>query len=52
MCFVSRPDIQKLTDRLKNLGADYVLTEEELRIPETKNIFKVPGQGPGPFLSS
>ncbi|KAH0503110.1 Trans-2-enoyl-CoA reductase, mitochondrial [Microtus ochrogaster] len=35
-----RPDIQKLTDRLKNLGADYVLTEEELRIPETKTIFK------------
>ncbi|XP_051026905.1 enoyl-[acyl-carrier-protein] reductase, mitochondrial isoform X1 [Acomys russatus] len=35
-----RPDIQKLTDRLKELGADYVLTEEELRMPETKAIFK------------
>ncbi|EDL80610.1 mitochondrial trans-2-enoyl-CoA reductase, isoform CRA_b [Rattus norvegicus] len=35
-----RPDIKKLTDRLKDLGADYVLTEEELRMPETKNIFK------------
>lgn len=52
MCLVSRPDIEKLTDRLKNLGADYVLTEEELRIPETKTIFKVPSQGPGPCLSS
>ncbi|NP_001411881.1 enoyl-[acyl-carrier-protein] reductase, mitochondrial isoform X2 [Mus musculus] len=35
-----RPDIKKLTDRLKDLGADYVLTEEELRMPETKTIFK------------
>ncbi|XP_076790221.1 enoyl-[acyl-carrier-protein] reductase, mitochondrial isoform X2 [Arvicanthis niloticus] len=35
-----RPDIKKLTDRLKDLGADYVLTEEELRMPETKAIFK------------
>ncbi|XP_055467075.1 enoyl-[acyl-carrier-protein] reductase, mitochondrial isoform X1 [Psammomys obesus] len=35
-----RPDIQKLTDRLKGLGADYVLTEEELRMPETKAVFK------------
>lgn len=35
-----KPDIKKLTDRLKDLGADYVLTEEELRMPETKNIFK------------
>ncbi|GAB1288999.1 Alcohol dehydrogenase 1 [Apodemus speciosus] len=35
-----KPDIKKLTDRLKDLGADYVLTEEELRMPETKTIFK------------
>ncbi|KAM6218004.1 enoyl-[acyl-carrier-protein] reductase, mitochondrial [Rhynchocyon petersi] len=35
-----RPDIQKLTDRLKNLGAEHVITEEELRKPEMKNIFK------------
>uniref|UniRef100_H0XDF3 Enoyl-[acyl-carrier-protein] reductase, mitochondrial n=1 Tax=Otolemur garnettii TaxID=30611 RepID=H0XDF3_OTOGA len=35
-----RPDIQKLTDRLKNLGAEHVITEEELRRPEMKNIFK------------
>ncbi|KAL1776531.1 trans-2-enoyl-CoA reductase, mitochondrial isoform X1 [Sigmodon hispidus] len=35
-----RPDIQKLTDRLKDLGADYVLTEEQLRLPETKTILK------------
>lgn len=45
MCLVSRPDIKKLTDRLKDLGADYVLTEEELRMPETKTIFKVPSLG-------
>ncbi|XP_006895050.1 PREDICTED: trans-2-enoyl-CoA reductase, mitochondrial [Elephantulus edwardii] len=35
-----RPDIQKLTERLKNLGAEHVITEEELRKPEMKNIFK------------
>ncbi|MEJ1282344.1 serine/arginine-rich splicing factor 4 [Cricetulus griseus] len=35
-----RPDIRKLMDKLKDLGADYVLTEEELRMPETKTIFK------------
>ncbi|KAM9685155.1 enoyl-[acyl-carrier-protein] reductase, mitochondrial [Trichechus inunguis] len=35
-----RPDIQKLTDRLKNLGAEHVITEEGLRKPEMKNIFK------------
>uniref|UniRef100_A0A8C3YK63 Enoyl-[acyl-carrier-protein] reductase, mitochondrial n=1 Tax=Catagonus wagneri TaxID=51154 RepID=A0A8C3YK63_9CETA len=35
-----RPDIQKLIDRLKNLGADHVVTEEELRKHELKNLFK------------
>ncbi|MBW00862.1 Trans-2-enoyl-CoA reductase, mitochondrial, partial [Eschrichtius robustus] len=35
-----RPDIQKLTDRLKNLGAHHVVTEEELRKHEMKNFFK------------
>ncbi|XP_017657395.1 enoyl-[acyl-carrier-protein] reductase, mitochondrial isoform X2 [Nannospalax galili] len=35
-----RPDIHKLTSRLKDLGADHVLTEEELRKPEIKTIFK------------
>ncbi|EHA98860.1 Trans-2-enoyl-CoA reductase, mitochondrial [Heterocephalus glaber] len=35
-----RPDIQKLTSRLKDLGAEHVITEEELRKPETKNLFK------------
>uniref|UniRef100_A0A8C8Z287 Enoyl-[acyl-carrier-protein] reductase, mitochondrial n=1 Tax=Prolemur simus TaxID=1328070 RepID=A0A8C8Z287_PROSS len=35
-----RPDIQKLTDRLKSLGAEHIITEEELRRPEMKNIFK------------
>lgn len=42
LCLVSRPDIQKLTDRLKNLGAHHVVTEEELRKHEMKNFFKVP----------
>ncbi|XP_023558864.1 enoyl-[acyl-carrier-protein] reductase, mitochondrial isoform X2 [Octodon degus] len=35
-----RPDIQELTNRLKDLGAEHVITEEELRKPETKNLFK------------
>ncbi|XP_070631052.1 enoyl-[acyl-carrier-protein] reductase, mitochondrial isoform X1 [Bos indicus] len=35
-----RPDLQKLTDRLKNLGANHVVTEEELRKPEMKSFFK------------
>ena len=38
LCLVSRPDLQKLTDRLKNLGADHVVTEEELRKPEMKSL--------------
>ncbi|XP_011539842.1 enoyl-[acyl-carrier-protein] reductase, mitochondrial isoform X2 [Homo sapiens] len=36
-----RPDIQKLSDRLKSLGAEHVITEEELRRPEMKNFFKI-----------
>ncbi|XP_060164943.1 enoyl-[acyl-carrier-protein] reductase, mitochondrial isoform X1 [Globicephala melas] len=36
----TRPDIQKLTDRLKNLGAHHVVTEEELRKHEMKNFLK------------
>ncbi|KFO37655.1 enoyl-[acyl-carrier-protein] reductase, mitochondrial isoform X2 [Fukomys damarensis] len=35
-----RPDIKKLTSRLKDLGAEHVVTEEELRKPEVKNLFK------------
>ncbi|XP_070366631.1 enoyl-[acyl-carrier-protein] reductase, mitochondrial isoform X2 [Equus asinus] len=35
-----RPDIQKLTDRLKKMGAEHVITEEELRKHEMKNFFK------------
>ncbi|KAM5269779.1 enoyl-[acyl-carrier-protein] reductase, mitochondrial isoform 1-T1 [Hipposideros larvatus] len=35
-----RPDLQKLTDRLKGLGSEHVITEEELRKPEMKNLFK------------
>nr|XP_016813161.2 enoyl-[acyl-carrier-protein] reductase, mitochondrial isoform X7 [Pan troglodytes]XP_016813164.2 enoyl-[acyl-carrier-protein] reductase, mitochondrial isoform X7 [Pan troglodytes]XP_016813192.2 enoyl-[acyl-carrier-protein] reductase, mitochondrial isoform X7 [Pan troglodytes]XP_054520886.1 enoyl-[acyl-carrier-protein] reductase, mitochondrial isoform X7 [Pan troglodytes] len=36
-----RPDIQKLSDRLKSLGAEHVITEEELRRPKMKNFFKI-----------
>ena len=43
LCLVSRPDIQKLTDRLKSLGAEHVLTEEQLRKHEMKIFFKVCG---------
>ncbi|XP_036913105.1 enoyl-[acyl-carrier-protein] reductase, mitochondrial isoform X1 [Sturnira hondurensis] len=35
-----RPDIQTLTNKLKNLGAEHIITEEELRKPETKSLFK------------
>ncbi|XP_058160732.1 enoyl-[acyl-carrier-protein] reductase, mitochondrial isoform X1 [Dasypus novemcinctus] len=35
-----RPDMQKLRDRLKNLGAECVITEEELRKPEMKSFWK------------
>ncbi|MCJ8728506.1 hypothetical protein PDJAM_G00005300 [Pangasius djambal] len=35
-----RPDLQQLTDRLKAMGATYVIKEETLRKPEIKDIFK------------
>ncbi|XP_038614041.1 enoyl-[acyl-carrier-protein] reductase, mitochondrial [Tachyglossus aculeatus] len=35
-----RPNIQELVDRLKALGADHVVTEERLRNPEMKSLFK------------
>ncbi|XP_020839005.1 enoyl-[acyl-carrier-protein] reductase, mitochondrial isoform X2 [Phascolarctos cinereus] len=35
-----RPDLQKLTDRLKDLGAEHVFTEEAMRKPEMKDFFK------------
>ncbi|XP_078423471.1 enoyl-[acyl-carrier-protein] reductase, mitochondrial isoform X1 [Cetorhinus maximus] len=35
-----RPDLQQLTDSLMSLGADYVITEEALRKPEMKELFK------------
>ncbi|XP_051892155.1 enoyl-[acyl-carrier-protein] reductase, mitochondrial [Pristis pectinata] len=35
-----RPDVQQLTDSLKAIGADYVVTEEALRKPEMKELFK------------
>lgn len=51
LCLLSRPDIQTLTEKLKSLGAEHVVTEEELRKPETKNLFKVPGCGALHFQS-
>lgn len=43
LCFSSpRPDLPKLVERLMALGADHVITEEMLRKPEMKDIFKVP----------
>lgn len=38
----SRPDLPKLVERLVALGADHVITEEMLRKPEMKDLFKVP----------
>ncbi|XP_068015504.1 enoyl-[acyl-carrier-protein] reductase, mitochondrial [Melanerpes formicivorus] len=35
-----RPDLPKLVERLMALGADHVITEETLRKPEMKEIFK------------
>ncbi|XP_008937223.1 PREDICTED: trans-2-enoyl-CoA reductase, mitochondrial, partial [Merops nubicus] len=35
-----RPDLPKLVERLMALGADHVITEEMLRKPEMKEIFK------------
>ncbi|XP_005058432.1 PREDICTED: trans-2-enoyl-CoA reductase, mitochondrial isoform X1 [Ficedula albicollis] len=36
----NRPDLPKLVERLMALGADHVVTEEMLRKPEMKDIFK------------
>lgn len=36
-----RPNLQELVERLKTLGADHVITEEMLRKPEVKDLFKV-----------
>ncbi|NXE24669.1 MECR protein, partial [Ardeotis kori] len=35
-----RPDLAKLVERLMALGADHVITEEMLRKPEMKDLFK------------
>ncbi|XP_073702741.1 enoyl-[acyl-carrier-protein] reductase, mitochondrial isoform X1 [Garra rufa] len=35
-----RPDLQQLSDRLTALGATHVITEETLRRPEMKELFK------------
>ncbi|XP_040830006.1 enoyl-[acyl-carrier-protein] reductase, mitochondrial isoform X2 [Ochotona curzoniae] len=35
-----RPNLQELTNRLKSLGAEHVVTEEDLRKPETRASFK------------
>ena len=36
----NRPDVADLKQQLNAIGADHVVTEEELRLPEMKNIFK------------
>lgn len=36
-----RPDLQQLSDRLTALGATHVITDETLRRPEMKELFKV-----------
>ena len=41
----SRPDLPQLVERLLALGADHVVTEDALRKPEMKEIFKVPHCG-------
>ncbi|XP_062995923.1 enoyl-[acyl-carrier-protein] reductase, mitochondrial [Elgaria multicarinata webbii] len=43
-----RANLQELVDRLKSLGADYVITEEMLRKPEVKDLFK---EIPKPMLA-
>uniref|UniRef100_A0A8D0BDP3 Enoyl-[acyl-carrier-protein] reductase, mitochondrial n=1 Tax=Salvator merianae TaxID=96440 RepID=A0A8D0BDP3_SALMN len=35
-----RPNLHQLVERLKSLGADHVITEETLRKPEIKELFK------------
>ncbi|XP_043362127.1 enoyl-[acyl-carrier-protein] reductase, mitochondrial isoform X4 [Dermochelys coriacea] len=35
-----RPNLQEVVDRLTSLGADHVITEEMLRKPEMKDLFK------------
>ncbi|KAG9493043.1 hypothetical protein GDO78_001132 [Eleutherodactylus coqui] len=35
-----RPNLQSLVERLQDLGADHVITEEQLRKPEMKDLFK------------
>ncbi|XP_068773497.1 enoyl-[acyl-carrier-protein] reductase, mitochondrial isoform X3 [Struthio camelus] len=35
-----RPDLPKLVERLMSLGADHVITEEMLRKPDMKDLFK------------
>ncbi|XP_003738443.1 enoyl-[acyl-carrier-protein] reductase, mitochondrial [Galendromus occidentalis] len=43
-----RPDVADLKQQLIAMGADHVITEEELRLPEMKNLFK---QIPMPSLA-
>nr|XP_020655348.1 trans-2-enoyl-CoA reductase, mitochondrial [Pogona vitticeps] len=43
-----RPNLQELAERLKSLGADHVITEEVLRKPEVKDLFK---KVPKPILA-
>ncbi|MBN3310918.1 MECR protein, partial [Amia calva] len=41
-----RPELHSLSERLQALGADHVLTEEALRRPEMKELFKRPANLP------
>eukprot|EP00842_Homolaphlyctis_polyrhiza_P001851 jgi/Hompol1/2667/HPOL_005956-RA len=42
----SRPDLEQLTQQLKALGADMVVTEEQLRLPETAKQIALLGPPP------
>ncbi|XP_048414003.2 enoyl-[acyl-carrier-protein] reductase, mitochondrial [Stegostoma tigrinum] len=43
-----RPNLQQLTDSMKSMGADYVITEEALRKPDMEELFK---EVPRPLLA-
>jgi len=38
--FPFRPNFEEVANYLKSLGADYVLSESDIRKPEIQNIFK------------
>ncbi|XP_048468837.1 enoyl-[acyl-carrier-protein] reductase, mitochondrial isoform X3 [Rhincodon typus] len=43
-----RPNLQQLTDSMKSMGADYIITEEALRKPDMEELFK---EVPRPLLA-